>query len=240
MKQIIKSIIIMLIAITLFTTAVYAWFSQTNVNNIKEVSSEVIRRNLNLEVQYGINGGGYTSFNEPADINAYLSSMLPGDLINIRVVVSNSNPIGDDDMELDITLFNIRAMQTAIEYNLTDFFFIENGIINLKWFESNPDYVANNYYLDDDILLDLIDVNPIEYLGYNLESYRMSNLFDYYMDGGNMVIENNINVFESTIASQHIVVIEFSIGLDPYTPDQGVGFQDGELLIDGLYSLIQE
>ena len=68
----------------------------------------------------------------------------------------------------------------------------------------------------------------------------MSNLFDYYMDGGNMVIENNINVFESTIASQHIVVIDFSIGLDPYTPDQGVGFQDGELLIDGLYSLIKE
>jgi hypothetical protein len=31
-------------------------------------------------------------------------------------------------------------------------------------------------------------------------------------------------------------VIEFSIGFDPYTPDEGLGFQNGELLIDGLYT----
>ena len=80
--------------------------------------------------------------------------MLPGDLINIRV--TGVILIGDPDMEIEIVLNN-RAMQTAIEYNLTDFFFIENGIINLKWFESNSDYVANNYYIDDDIVLDLID-----------------------------------------------------------------------------------
>ncbi|BCR36240.1 hypothetical protein [Mariniplasma anaerobium] len=240
MKEIIKSTIVILITIALFSTAVYAWFSLSNESNLQEVNTEVVKRELNLDIEYGINGGGYNSFNEPATLNAYLSSMLPGDSINIRVIVENSNLIGDPDMSIDIVLDNIRAAQTDIEYDLTDFFYIDNGIVTLTWYASSQDFIDNTYYLEDDISLDVIDGTDIEYLGYNLEEYRINNLYDYYMDGENMIIDNNITVFESNIASQHILTIEFSISLDPYTPDEGTGFQDGELLIDGLYSLINE
>ncbi len=240
MKEMIKSTIIIMITLAIFTTAVYAWFSLSNESNIQEVNTEVVTREVNLDIAYGINGGGYNSFNEPATINAYLSSMLPGDSINIKVTVENPNLIGDPDMHIDIVLDNIRASLTDIEYDLTDFFYIDNGIISLTWYASIEDLVTENAYAQNNIDLDMIDETAYEYLGYDLESYRLSNLFDYYMDGQEMVINNDITIFESSIASQHIVTIEFSITLDPYTPDFGTGFQDGELLIDGLYSLINE
>lgn len=240
MKQMLKSVIMLITSIILFTAVVYAWFALSNESNIQPIQGDVIRRELDLDIQYGINGGGYTNFDEPAEINAYLSSMLPGDFINIKVVVKNSNPIGDNDMALDIIMYNIRAMETSIDYDLTDFFFLEDGIINLTWYESNAEYIAENPYLDQDIMIAQISDVTIEYLGYNLEQSRISNLFDHYLEGEDLMIENNITVLEASLASQHIVVIEFSIGLDPYTPDDGVGFQNGELLIDGLYTLIDE
>lgn len=240
MKQIIKSTFILIITIALFSTAVFAWFSLSNESNLQAVNAEVVKRELNLDIEYGINGGGYNSFSEPATLNAYLSSMLPGDSINIKVIVENSNILGDPDMQIDIVLDNIRAMETDIDYDLTDFFYIENGIITLTWYASSQDYIDNNSYLVNPIALDVIDETEIEYLGYDLETYRMSNLFDYYMDGEEIIMNNDITVFNSNLASQHVVTIEFSITLDPYTPDFGAGFQDGELLIDGLYSLINE
>lgn len=240
MKQIIKSTFILFLTIAIFSTAVFAWFSLSNESNLQAVNAEVVKRELNLDIEYGINGGGYNSFDEPATLNAYLSSMLPGDSIDIRVIAENSNPFGNPDMQIDIVLDNIRAMETDIEYDLTDFFYIENGIITLTWYASSQDFINNNSYAINNIALDLIDETEIEYLGYDLEAYRMSNLFDYYMDGENIIMNNDITVFESNLASQHIVTIEFLISLDPYTPDFGTGFQDGELLIDGLYALMNE
>lgn len=240
MKEIIKSTLILIITITLFSTAVFAWFSLSNESNLQPVNAEIVKRELNLDVEYGINGGGYNSFDEPATINAYLSSMLPGDSIDIRVIVENSNLIGDPDMQIEIVLDNIRASETDIAYDLTDFFYIENGIITLTWYASSQDFIDNNSYAQNNITLDVIDATNIEYLGYDLESYRMSNLFDYYMEGENIIINNDITIYQSNIASQNFVTIEFSMTLDPYVPDYGTGFQNGELLIDGLYSLIDE
>jgi hypothetical protein len=240
MKEIIKSTLILLITIAIFSTAVFAWFSLSNDSDIQEVNADIVQRAINLDIEYGINGGGYNSFDEPATLNAYLSSMLPGDSINIRVIVENSNLIGDPDMQIEIILDNIRASETDIEYDLTDFFFIENGIIILTWYASSQDFINNNSYAVNNIALDLIDATPIEYLGYDLEPYRINNLFDFYMSGEDIIVNNDITVYESNIASQNIVTIEFSITLDPFTPDFGTGFQNGELLIDGLYSLINE
>lgn len=240
MKDMIKSTIVILITLALFSTAVYAWFSLSNESNVQEVSTEIVKREVNLDVEYGINGGGYNSFDEPATINSYLSAMLPGDMINIKVSVENSNLIGDPDMQIDIVLDNIRASLTDIEYDLTDFFYIENGEVVLTWYASVQDLINENSYSVNNITLDTIDPTTIEYFGYDLQTYRMSNIFDYYMDGQQMVIGNDITIFESYIPSQHILTIEFSITLDPYTPDYGIGFQNGELLIDGLYSLINE
>ncbi len=240
MKEIIKSTLILLITIAIFSTAVFAWFSLSNDSDIQEVSANVVKREINLDIEYGINGGGYNSFDEPATLNAYLSSMLPGDSLDIRVIVENSNDIGDPDMQIEIILDNIRASETDIEYDLTDFFFIENGIITLTWYATNQDFIDNNSFDVDSIALDIIDATPIEYLGYNLEPYRINNLFDYYMNGEDIIVNNDISIYESYIASQNVVTIEFSITLDPYTPDYGTGFQNGELLIDGLYTLVNE
>ncbi len=238
MKQMLKSVIMLITSIILFTAVVYAWFAVSNESNIQPLEGDVIRRDLDMDIEYGINGGGYTNFDDPAEINAYLSSMLPGDFINIKVVVRNSNPLGDEHMGLDIVLYNIRAMETDIAYDLTDFFFIDNGTIKLTWYASSADYSIDNAFLIENIAISPIDITPIEYLGYDLEPSRINNLFDHYLEGEDLIIENNITVLESSLASQHIVVIEFSIGLDPYTPNDGVGIQNGELLIDGLYTLI--
>jgi len=238
MKQMLKSVIMLITSIILFTAVVYAWFALSNESNIQPINGSVIRRELDMDIQYGINGGSYTNFDEPAEINAFLSSMLPGDFINIRVVVRNSNPIGDADMELDIIMYNIRAIETEIEYDLTDFFFLDQGTIKLTWYESNTQFGLNNSYLIQNVLISQINESAIHYLGYDLEEHRLSNLFNHSYEGEDIVIENNITILESNLSSQHIVVIEFSIGLDPYTPNDGVGFQNGELLIDGLYTLI--
>jgi hypothetical protein len=238
MKQMLKSVIMLITSIVLFTAVVYAWFALSNESNIQPINGNVIRRELDMDIQYGINGGGYTNFDEPAEINAFLSSMLPGDYINIKVVVKNSNPIGDADMQLDIIMYNIRAMETDIDYDLTDFFFLDEGTINLTWYESNTEYNLNNSYLVQNILISQINESAIHYLGYDLEPNRMSNLFNHQYVEEELIIENNITILQSSLASQHIVVIEFSIGLDPYTPNDGTGFQNGELLIDGLYTLI--
>lgn len=240
MKDMIKSTIVILITLVLFSTAVYAWFIISDESIIQEVNTEIVKREVNLDVEYGINGGGYSSFDEPATINSYLSAMLPGDSINIKVNVENANLIGDPDMQIEIVLDNIRSGLTDIEYDLTDFFYIDNGQVILTWYASAQDLINENAYSNNTIVLNTIDPTMINYLGYDLQTYRMSNIFDYSINGQEMVIGNDITIFETSIPSQHILTIEFSITLDPYTPDFGTGFQDGELLIDGLYSLISE
>jgi hypothetical protein len=240
MKQMIKASLMFLTALSLFVTVVFAWFTISSQNYINPVNVSVIERDLQLDVEYGINGGAYESFENEAEINAFLDAMIPGDFINIKVVVQNKNTLSSPDLSFDIILTNIRASVTDIEYDLTDFFFIENGTIKLTWYVSASAYFANDPYLIDEITLDIIDDTDILYLGYNLIEYRLNNLFDYEIIDDEIVKTNDITIFNTTIQSQHVVVIEFSIGLDPYTPSKGLGIQNGELLIDGLYSMFDE
>ncbi|RJX27593.1 MAG: hypothetical protein C4537_00505 [Acholeplasma sp.] len=240
MKQLLKSSVMLIASIMLFTAVVYAWFSLSNENKVQPISQNVIERNINTEIEYGINGGGYESFENPADLNAYLSALNPGDAIDIRVTIANDNMIGTPDVPIDIMLYNIRASETEEIYDLTDFFALENGTITLTWYASIEDYNLDNAYLVQDISVTAIDTNTIDYIGVPLDNYRLSNLFNHYMDGETLVIENNIDILDTAMVSQHIVVIEFSISFDPYTPDEGLGFQDGELLIDGLYTMLDE
>ncbi len=236
MKQVITSLVMFIASFILLIGVVFAWFTVSNENSIQPISNSVISREVNLGVEYGINGGSYYSFNDPADINAYLNNMLPGDFINIRVTAENSNAIGAEDVTIDIMLRNIRATETDIPYNLTDFFTIYQGIITVTWYDSLEDYVNNIPLQSQNINLTQYDLNLIDYEGRDLEINRLSNLFNREMVGEELVIENNIDILNTTFSSGQIIVIEFSIGFDPYTPDQGAGFQDGELLIDGLYT----
>lgn len=236
MKQVITSLVMFIASFILLIGVVFAWFTVSNENSIQPISNSVISREVNLGVEYGINGGSYYSFNDPADINAYLNNMLPGDFINIRVTAENSNAIGAEDVTIDIMLRNIRATETDIPYNLTDFFTIYQGIITVTWYDSLEDYINNIPLQSQNINLTQYDLNLIDYEGRDLEINRLSNLFNREMVGEELVIENNIDILNTTFSSGQIIVIEFSIGFDPYTPDQGAGFQDGELLIDGLYT----
>lgn len=238
MKKVVVSIIMFISSFMLLTAVIFAWFTLTDTNNIQEVSSSVMDNQVELDIEYGINGGDYTSFNEPATLNSFLHSVLPGDEINIRVTVQNLAALGDPDLNLDITMLNILASADPSGYDLTDFFYISSGTVTLTWYASGSDYIMQNPYLVDDILLDRIDENPIEYMGVELNPYRFSNIFDYTLEGEVMTIENNVNILEATpLPSGQIVTIEFSIGFDAYTPDYGIGFQNGELSIDGLYTL---
>ncbi len=238
MRQLLKSSAMLITSIMLFTAVVYAWFSLSNENKVQPISQNVIERNINTEVEYGINGGGYESFENSADLNAYLSALNPGDSIDVRVTIANENMVGTPDVALDIMLYNIRASETEEIYDLTDFFALENGTITLTWYATIEDYNLNNSYLIQEITVNQIDSNTIDYVGVPLDNNRLSNLFNHYMDGETLVVENNIDILDTQMISQHIVVIEFSISFDPYTPDQGLGFQDGELLIDGLYTIL--
>lgn len=240
MKQLLKASVMFIASLVLLTAVVYAWFTNSNYSNIQPVNQSVIQRNVDMEVAYGINGGGYQNFNEPSEINAYLSAMNPGDLLNIKVTIENTNELEISDMFLDIMLKNIRATATEEPYDLTDFFYIENGTINLTWYDSLQSLQLEQSYQNQSVLIEQIDSNIIDYIGVPLESYRLSNLFNHYMDGETMVVENDITILNTTLASKHIIVVEFSIGFDPYTPDQGLGFQDGELFIDGLYTFFGE
>ncbi len=238
MRQLLKSSVMLITSIMLFTAVVYAWFTISNDNKVQPVSQNIIERNINTEVEYGINGGGYESFENPADLNAYLSALNPGDAIDIRVTIANDNMVGTPDVALDIMLYNIRASETEEIYDLTDFFALENGTITLTWYANIDEYNIDNPYLVQDVVISQIDTNTIDYIGVPLDNNRLSNLFNHYMDGETLVTENNIDILDTSMISQHIVVIEFSISFDPYTPDQGLGFQDGELLIDGLYTVL--
>lgn len=240
MKQLVKATLMFIMSLTLFTAVVYAWFTNSNESNIQPVSAHMIERNLDMEVEFGINGGGYQNFDTPADINAYLSAMQAGDLINIRVVIQNANSLTSPDMDLSIMLYNIRSTETDEDYDLTDFFYLENGTIDLTWYLSLTDYYADNIYSTQSVMIDTIDDTPIEYIGIPLENSRLSNMFNHFMDGETLVVENNISILETLLPSQNIIVVEFSIGLDAYTPDRGAGFQNGELLIDGLYTLFDQ
>jgi hypothetical protein len=236
MKQVITSLVMFIASFVLLIGVVFAWFTVSNENSIQPINNSVISREVNLGVEYGINGGSYFSFNDPAEINAYLNNMLPGDFINIRVTAENSNAIGAEDVTIDIMLRNIRSTETEIPYDLTDFFSIYQGIITVTWYDSLEDYVNNIPLQSQNINLIQYDTNIIGYEGRDLEMNRLSNLFNREMVGEELVIENNIDILNTTFSSGQIIVIEFSIGFDPYTPDQGIGFQDGELLIDGLYT----
>jgi len=235
-----KASIMFIAALSLFVTVVFAWFTITSENFINPVNVNVIERDLQLDVEYGINGGAYESFENEAEINAYLSAMVPGDFVNIKVIAQNKNNLLSPDMNLDIILRNIRASITDIEYDLTDFFFLDNGTIKLTWYQNTSSYFANTPYLVNEIVLDMIDETNLDYLGVDLINYRLSNLFDYEMIDDVMIKTNNITILNALIPSQHIVVIEFSIGLDSYTPSKGLGIQNGELLVDGLYSIFNE
>jgi len=222
----------------LLTAVILAWFTLTDTNEIQDVSSSVVDSQVELQIEYGINGGDYSSFNEPADLNAYLHAIIPGDLLNIKVTIQNYGTPTDPDLTLDITLMNILATASASEYDLTDFFFIEDGTVNLTWYATALDYVNENPYLIDNVFLDRIDENAIIYQGVELNSYRFSNVFNHTWDGEILTVENNVKILDATpLPSGQLVTIEFSIGFDAYTPDYGVGFQDGELSIDGLYTL---
>ena len=240
MKQVITSLTMFIASFILLIGVVFAWFTVSNENKIQPISNSVISREVNLGIEYGINGGSYFSFNDPAEINAYLNNMLPGDFINIRVTAENSNVIGAEDVTIDIMLRNIRATETEIPYNLTDFFFIHQGIMTVTWYDSLEDYVNNIPLQSQSISLTQYDLNVIDYQGRNLEMNRFSNLFNRELVEEEWVISKNIDVLNTTFSSGQIIVIEFSIGFDPYTPDEGVGFQDGELLIDGLYTYFGE
>lgn len=240
MKQLVKATIMFIASLSLFTAVVYAWFTNSNESNIQPVNASMIERNIDMDIDFGINGGGYQNFDQPADINAFLSTMQAGDQINIRVTIQNSNTIATPDMLLNIMLFNIRASESDIAYDLMDFFYIVDGTMNLSWYYNLEDYHAKNHYQTQSILLAQIDETLIEYVGVSLESYRLSNVLNHYMDGDNLVIENNITILETAIASQQIIVVEFSIGLDGYTPSFGTGIQNGELLIDGIYTLFEQ
>lgn len=240
MKKVIVSLISFLSSIMLLTAVVFAWFTITNENNIQEVSNNVVDSQVDLDIEYGINGGDYVAFNNPADLNSYLHSLLPGDQIDIRVVVQNFAAPTDPNLDIDITLMNIRASETGSLYDLTDFFYIDSGTIHLNWYASSIEFYNENPYLTENIMLDQINSNIITYQGVDLNPYRFSNVFDYQMDGENMIIDNNVNILNATpLPSGQLITIEFSIGFDAYTPDQGIGFQDGELSIDGLYTLFE-
>lgn len=240
MKQLLKATIMFITSLILFTAVVYAWFTNSNYSNIQPVTAHMIERNLDMDIEFGINGGGYESFANPADINAYLSSMQAGDFINIKVAIVNANSLAAPDLDLNIMLFNIRASETDIAYDLTDFFYLENGTINLTWYENTTAYYASNPYQTQAISVSQIDETLIDYSGVPLESYRLSNIFNHTMDGETLVIENNIDILETMIASQEIIVVEFSLGLDAFAPDEALGIQDGELLIDGLYTFFED
>lgn len=240
MKHLLKASIMLIASLALFTAVVFAWFTNSNYSNIQPVNAQMIERNLDMDIEFGINGGGYQSFDQPADINAYLSAMNPGDLINIKVIILNSNSISSPDLIVNIMLKNIRATETDEPYDLTHFFYLENGTIDLTWYQSIQDYYDLNSYNSQSILIDQIDNTSIDYIGIPLESYRLSNVFNHHMDGEELVVENNINILQTVLPSQQLIVVEFSIGLDPYTPDVGLGIQNGELLIDGLYTYIND
>lgn len=240
MKQLLKASIMFIASLTLFTAVVYAWFTNSNFSNIQPVNAQMIERNLDMDIEFGINGGGYQSFEQPADINAYLSAMNPGDLINIRVIILNSNSLSSPDLLVNIMLNNIRATETDEPYDLTNFFYLENGTINLTWYQTIQDYYALNSYQTQAILVNRIDETTIDYIGVPLESYRLSNVFNHEMVGEELVVHNDIDILETSLASQQLIVVEFSIGLDPYTPDVGLGLQNGELLIDGLYTFFND
>jgi len=238
MKKVVVSIIMFISSFMLLTAVIFAWFTLTDTNNIQDVSTNVMDNQVDLDIDYGLNGGDYVSFDEPATLNSFLHSVLPGDEINIRVTVQNLGSLSDPPLSLDITMLNILATENPSGYNLTDFFYITNGTITLTWYASGAEYVAQNPYLIQDIILDRIDENPVEYIGVDLNTYRFSNVFDHTWDGEILTVENNVNILEATpLPSGEIVIIEFSIGFDAYTPDYGTGFQNGELSIDGLYTL---
>ena len=236
MKQLLRASITLIASIVLFTAVVYAWFTNSDNSHIQPVNQSVIQRNVDMNVQFGINGGGYEDFEEPSEINAYLKAMNPGDFINIKVVIKNTNDMSIDPMVLDIMLNNIRATETDEPYNLTDFFYIENGTINLTWYDSDQSYNLGQSYDQQSMLLGKIDSQTIDYLGVPLETYRMSNLFNHSYDGETLIVDNDISILDTTLPSQHMISVEFSIGFDPYTPNMGLGFQDGELFIDGIYT----
>jgi hypothetical protein len=240
MKQLLKATIMFIASLALFTAVVYAWFTNSNYSNIQPINANVIQRNVDMEVSFGINGGGYESFDEPSELNAYLSAMNAGDIINIRVVIQNTNEIDIPDMLLEIMLNNIHASDTEEPYDLTDFYYIENGTIDLTWYDSYQSLQLDQSYQTQSVLLDQIDETVIDYIGVSLESYRLSNVYNHYMDGETLVVENDITILNTTLASQHLIVVQFNMGLDAYTPDQGFGFQDGELFIDGLYTFFSE
>lgn len=236
MKQLLKASIMFIASLTLFTAVVYAWFSNSQSAIIQPLNAQMIERNLDMNIEFGINGGSYQSFEEPAEINAFLHAMNAGDIINIRVIILNANSLETPDLGLDIMLFNIRATESSETYDLTDFFYLENGTINLTWYHSIDDYYAKISYLNQSLLINQIDEASIIYQGIPLESYRLSNIFNHELIEDEMHIENHIDILDTTLASKELIVVEFSLGLDPYTPDQEGSFENGELLIDGLYT----
>jgi len=237
MKTMAPIITMFLASLMLFFAVVYAWFTITDTNVIQPLSQGIIERDVNLEIEYGMNGGGYESFDEPAQINAFLQSMMPGDFLDIRVTVENNNPIGTPDLNLFIKLVNIRASFSNSEYDLTDFFFINEGKVTLTWYDSAIDFSEENPSLIQVISLNLLDDTEIDYLGYPLIESRLSNLF--FMNQLS-VIQNDIHILNTTFATGQIVVITFSIGFDPFTPSQVLGLQNGSLFIDGLYASFAE
>jgi len=157
MKQMILAVIMLISSIFMFAAVVYAWFTLSNENTVQPVNASIIERNVDLLMEYGKNGGSYESFEQPADINAYLNSSLPGDEIALRLTVQNGNAIGSPDLNIEITLMNIRASVSDIEYDLTDFFFIESGQVTLTWYASSTDLALGNSYLVQQIVLDRLN-----------------------------------------------------------------------------------
>lgn len=240
MKHVISSLAMFIASFILLIGVVFAWFTMTNETDIRPFSNSVVERDINIGLEYGINGGSYFSFDEPADINAFLNNMLPADMLNLRITVENTNAIGAEDMTIDIMLQNVRSSETDIVYNLTDFFYINQGKITVTWYDNLIDYANNTPSQIQEITLNRFSSDVIDYMGYPLEMDRLSNLMVRNWVNDEWVIENNIEILNTTFSSGQFLVIEFSIGFDPYTPDTGIGLQNGELLIDGLYTFFGE
>lgn len=237
MKTLPSTLLMFIASLMLFFAVVYAWFTITDVNVIQPLSQGIIERDVQMDILYGMNGGGYESFDEPAQINAFLNGMMPGDRLDIQVIIQNNNPIGTPDILLFIKMMNIRASFSESEYDLTDYFFLLEREITLTWYDSDEDYQENLPSLIQVLTLNALDDSEIVVLGKPLYESRLSNLFHQNTQD---VIENDIHILNTQLATGKILVITFSIGLDPYTPGTVWGLQHGSLFIDGLYASFAE
>jgi len=215
-KELTKTFILFLIALSTLVVSVFAWLSTSRSNLISNIIGDV--GNYKVDYHFKVRKNGSSSFVEIKTIDemhVFFGNTLPNDQIDFRVEIENT---GNTSVTIDLLIKNIYSEHENPMFNMLDVYYLKDGAFYIF---DNLDYSSPIQIQDADIVMtpyeDIYNqeiLNPItlfEDTQYEqtLNPYRFSNIVN---------LSSNLEILSNRVIQVgELVTVYFSIVYDQNT-----------------------